>query len=165
MYLATAGTYEFSTNRCSWANIDHTATGILFLYRTWIQDTIDWKTFNIRFSIPYFSISISLNILLTLMIIIRLVLHSRSTRTTATALAGIGGLYRTVITMLIESSALYAVSSLLVIGTYLSGNCSADLFLPILAETQVCAFQLPQSLDRLSDMTTDWIGYCSAAHH
>jgi len=73
------------------------------------------------------------------MIITRLVLHSRSTRTTASALAGIGGLYRTVITMLIESSALYAVSSLLVIGTYLSGNCSADLFLPILAETQVIA--------------------------
>ena len=126
----------------------------MFFYRAWIPDTADWKNVNNRFSVPYLSISISLDILLTLMIIIRLVLHSRNTRTTATALAGIGGLYRTVITMLIESSALYAVSSLLVIGTYLSGNYSASVFLPILAETQVCAFTWSKSLDRLFNVTT-----------
>jgi len=115
------------------------ATGVLFLYRTWRLDVKDWESFTIRYSIPYFSVSISLNVLLTLMIIIRLVLHSRSTRTPAATLAGIGGLYKTIITMLIESSALYALSSLLVIGTFVSGSCAADLFLPILAETQVIA--------------------------
>jgi len=148
-----------------WADVINIATGIMFFYRTWIPDATDWKSLNLRFSIPYFSISISLNILLTLMIIIRLVLHTRNTRTTATALVGVSGLYRTVITMLVESSALYAVSSLLVIGTYISGTCSADLFLPILAETQVCAFTWSQYLDRLSDVNTDWIGHRSTPHH
>ena len=137
----------------------------MFLYRTLMPNNVDWKSLNVRFSVPYFSISISLNILLTLMIIIRLVLHSRNTRTTATALAGISGLYRTVITMLIESSALYAVSSLLIIGAYISGKCSADLFLPILAETQVRVSPWSQFLGRLSDMAPDWIGHRSTPHH
>jgi len=157
--------YEFLHERVLRVNTVNIATGFSFLYRTWVQGPIDWKTFSIRFSIPYFSISLSLNVLLTLMIIVRLVLHSRNTRTAAAALAGIRGLYRTVITMLIESSALYAVCSLLVIGTYLAGNCSADFSLPILAEAQVCAFPRSRSLDRLSDMTTDLIGHRSAAHH
>ena len=128
-------------------------------------DVSGWKTFTIRYSIPYFSVSISLNVLLTLMIIIRLVLHSRNTRTAAAALAGIGGLYKTIINMLIESSALYAVSSLLVIGTFASGSCAADVFLPILAETQVRASPRPQSPGQFSDATMDRVGHCSAAYH
>ena len=122
------------------ANVLDIGTGILYLCRTLKLDSSPWETIAIRFSIPYFSISISLNVLLTLMIITRLVQHNRGTRTSATALAGTGGLYKTIITMLIESSALYAVSSLLVIGTYASRSSAADLFLPILAEAQVRAF-------------------------
>jgi len=45
--------------------------------------------------------------------------------------------------MLIESSALFAVSSLLVIGPMVAKSPLMDLFLPILAETQVRAFPDP----------------------
>ena len=89
--------------------------------------------------LPYFSISLSLNVLLTLMIVIRLILHTRSVRT-AMGISGIGGLSNAIITMLIESCALYAVSSLLVLGPWSAVNSSVEIFLPILAETQVRIF-------------------------
>ena len=96
-------------------------------------------TGGVWFGLPYFSISLSLNVLLTLMITVRLVLHSRDIRTSMGE-TGNNGLYRVIVTMLIESSALYAVSSLLVLGPSSAGNSAADIFIPILAETQVRAF-------------------------
>jgi len=69
-----------------------------------------------RSTLPYILISLSLNILLTLMIIVRLILHSRNVRAATGSPVGISGLYKTIATMLIESSALFAVSSVLVIG-------------------------------------------------
>jgi len=144
LYLGSVGAYLSPPQTAALrANVFNTGTGILFLYRTLKIDSSPWETIIIHFSIPYFSVSISLNVLLTLMIITRLVLHNRGTRTSATALAGTGGLYKTIITMLIESSALYAVCSLLVIGTFTFRSSAADLFLPILAEAQVRAFPRP----------------------
>lgn len=84
------------------------------------------------FGLPYFAISVSLNILLTFLIVIRLVLHGRDIRATTGAPSRFSGLYKTVVTMLIECSALYTVTSLLVLGT-----TTANIFLPILAEAQV----------------------------
>jgi len=69
------------------------------------------------------------------MIVIRLVLHSRNIRTITGAPVGISGMYRTIITMLIESSALYAMGSLAVIGQSSSGI--AYFSMPILSEIQV----------------------------
>lgn len=86
------------------------------------------------FAFPYFVISVSLNILLTLTIVIRLALHGREIRATTGAPSRFSGLYKTIITMLIECSALYTVTSLLVLGT-----STANIFLPILAEAQVRA--------------------------
>lgn len=96
-----------------------------------------------NFNYPFFAISPSLNILLTLMIVARLILHRRniqnamgaSARTTA-------GLYQAIVTVLIESCALYAVSFILFIGPWGSGSSAANIFFPIVAQTQVCAFFL-----------------------
>jgi len=115
------------------------AMGIVFIYQTSQPNGSIWNSVAIDFGLPYFSISVSLNVLLTLMIVTRLVLHSRNIRTAMGAPAGASGLYRAVVTMLIESSALYAVNSLLFVGPWGSGSHVADIFLPILAETQVIA--------------------------
>ena len=106
--------------------------GITFLYQSTDSASGLWS------SLPYFTISLSLNILITLMIVTRLLLHTRNLRA-ALGRAGSGGLYNTVVTMLIESSAVYAVISLLVIGPWVSGNHIADTFLSILTQTQVRA--------------------------
>ena len=97
---------------------------------------------NFQSGLAYFSISLSLNVLLTLMIVVRLVLHSRNTRT-ALGGTGIGGLCKAIVTMLVESCALYAITSLLVLGPWSAQNSIIETFSPILAETQVCAFPRP----------------------
>ena len=91
----------------------------------------------------YLSISVSLNVLLTLMIVIRLVLHGRNILAAPGSLARISGL-QAASTMLIESCALFAVSSLVVIGGLVGGRTLltrggyvVDIFFPVLAETQV----------------------------
>ena len=139
--------------------------GIVFIYQTSQPNSSIWNSVAINFGLPYFSISVALNILLTLMIVTRLVLHSRNVRSAVGASPGVSGLYKAVVTMLIESSALYAVNSLLFIGPWGAKSQAADIFLPILAETQVCVFTQPLSSDGLSNVTMDCTGYRSIADH
>jgi len=73
------------------------------------------------------------------MIVVRLFLLDRTVRTTTGPPGGISGMYKTISTMLVESSALFAVSSLLVIATLAAGNLVAKTFYAILAQTQVRA--------------------------
>ena len=87
----------------------------LHLYQTSQPNSSVWNTVAIDFGLPYFSVSIGLNI-----------------RTAMGAPSGTTGLYKAIIAMLIESSAFYAVSSLLFIGTWGAGSHAADIFLGIL---------------------------------
>jgi len=120
-----------------WANVMNAAIGIMVV----IGQTGGSQYIAAYFTLPSLSISLSLNVLLTFMIIVRLVLHSRDIRAILGAPLGrMSGLYKAIITMLIESCALFAVSSLLVIGMLVTGNHALSIFMPILAETQVCAF-------------------------
>ena len=77
------------------------------------------------------------------MIVIRLVLHTRNIHTSM-GIAGIGGLCKAIITMLIESSMIYATSSFLVVGLLSTGAFISSGFIFILAETQACAPLRPQ---------------------
>ena len=92
--------------------------------------------------VPHYSLSISLNILLTLMIVIRLALHTRNIRT-GMGVPGVGGLYKTIITMLVESSVIYATSSLLVLVPLSTREVDPGGFMFILAETQARIFPQP----------------------
>jgi len=109
------------------------AMGSVSLYK-WAQP-IDTAWSHIDVFTPCLSIMILLNIILTLMIVIRIVLHTRNNRGALGAPGGIGKLYKAVITMLIESCAFYAVSSLFV-ATQLAIP-TAWAFSPALIETQV----------------------------
>jgi len=91
----------------------------------------------------YISLSLALNVLLTSMIVVRLILHSRKVRAAMGTSVGIGGLYKSIATMLVESSALFTVSSILVLGTWVAtsaASAAANVFVRILAETQVRVF-------------------------
>ena len=116
------------------ANVDNIATGILTIFYTIVEER---DLSNAQSTLPYLVISLSLNIILTLMIVVRLFLLDRSVRATTGSPGGISGLYKTISTMLIESSALFAVSSLLVIAPLAAGNLVAKAFYSILAQTQV----------------------------
>ena len=119
----------------------------------------------VNFVLLYLSISVSLDVLLTLMIAVRLIMHTRNIRTATGAPARIGGLYKAITTTLVESSALYAVSSLLALVPWIARSGVAEIFLPALAETQVRAFPQLQPSDRLYDLTTDWTGHRFTAYY
>ena len=94
------------------------------------------------------------------MIVVRLILRARNTRA-ALGIGGIGGLCKAIATMLVESCALYAVSSLLYIGSLAANSTVSNFFSFILPQTQASAFPSPQSLCGL----TDWAGHRSTAHY
>ena len=113
--------------------------GIILTYYQASQPT-DPSPVAISFDYPYFAISLALNLLLTTMIVIRLVLRSRSIRNAMGAPAITIGLSKAALTMLIESSALYAGSFLLFVVPWTANSTVASIFLPILANVQVRIF-------------------------
>lgn len=112
--------------------------GIIFVYQTSQPDSIR-DSLAASTGIPNNAISVSLNVLLTLMIAVRLILHGKNIRNAMGSADRSNGLYKAIVTMLIESSTLYSVNSLLFIGPWGAGSWVADIFVPILAETQVRA--------------------------
>ena len=124
-----------------------------------------WSIILRDISLPYVSVSVSLNVLLTLMIVARLIIHGRNVRAATGSPAGISGLYKAVATMLIESSALYSMNSLVLIVLWATKSDTAGAFLPIIAEVQVRDFPRPRPSSGFSNMTTDLAGDRSTAHH
>ena len=120
-------------------NVTDKATGTLFIYET--GRPVDPITVNIDamviFGAPYFSVSFFLNFLLTTMIVTRLILHRRNIQNAMGAAAGAGELYKTTVTILVESSALFFLSGLLYLGTWAAKSFIQYIFLQILAQTQV----------------------------
>ena len=101
-----------------------------------MSEATEWNSVVTRLGVPYYSISLSLNVLLTLMIVTRLIRHSRNIRN-AIRPAKDKGLYDTVVTMLVESCALYAVGSLLFIGPLGAESEIQGIFAPIFVNVQV----------------------------
>ena len=115
------------------------ATGILFVYQNSGMGSdatalVDFTTF-------YYSIAVSLNVLLTLMIVMRLIVHIRNIKRATEAL-GSSGLHTaatTVVMMLIESYALYAVVLLLYLVTWSVDSWTSNIFNVLSATAQVRA--------------------------
>ena len=134
------------------ANVTDTAMGTMLIYQTSQPNSSIWNTVAIDFGVPYFSISLSLNILLTLLIVIRLAMHSKNIRNAMGAPTGTSGLYETIITVLVESCAIYAVTSLLFVAPWGAKSHVADIFLPVLGEIQVCPIFIPDTLHLLGNV-------------
>ena len=83
------------------------------------------------------SFSIVLNILLMVLIVIRLGLHRRDVRKVMGGAAGAGGLYKAIISILIESFSLYVINFLLYFGPWVANDGVWIMFLPILHQTHV----------------------------
>jgi hypothetical protein len=110
--------------------------GIMTLFQASRPEASLWTSVTFNFGLAYFSIATTLNILLTLLICARLLIHQRQMRANSGPKYGLLP-YQDIISMLIESSAVYAVTSAIFIGTYAAGHAASTLFLPILSQTQV----------------------------
>ena len=91
------------------------------------------------FGKAYYSISLSLDVLLTLMIVARVALHSMEFRNAMGSLVRSNKVYKALATILVESCALYTVSYLLFLGPWASSSPVCDAFFPMLAANQVRA--------------------------
>jgi hypothetical protein len=91
---------------------------------------------SVNLAIPYWSISIALNLGITACIAARLLYMRYQTRQ---VIDGSGAEYVSVTAMLVESAALYSTNGLLFLITYAINSPAQNLFLPILGQTQVCA--------------------------
>lgn len=111
------------------------AMGIAFLYQGSLHADLDLSS--VSFGVPYYSISLSLNVILTLMIVGRLILHSKNFQNAMGPTAKTGGLYKAIVTILIESCALYAITYLLFMAPWAAGSSVGNAFFPILVEVQV----------------------------
>ena len=136
MYLASIGTClsPQQANVTTLTNNADVATAIMYLYQQIVPSSLSGV-----FGISYFSISLSLNVILTLMIVIRLVLHRGNLRKVLGTSDGTSGLYTAIVTMFIESYALYAIAFLLYIVPWALGSHVATLFAPFIGPAQVCA--------------------------
>jgi len=111
--------------------------GILFVYNA--VQPLKFAAVNISIGLVYFAVCLSLNALLTLMIVARLLIHQRNIRKAVRASAGFSGLYTAVVTMLVESAALYAFTFLLYIGSWASDSAVVYIFSPIISQIEVIA--------------------------
>jgi len=119
------------------AHVDDIATGILAIFSG--HSVVS----RYQFYTVYISLSLALNVILTSMIVVRLILYSRNVRVGMGSSARIGGLYKSIATMLVESAALFTVSSVLAIGLWAAPTAAvtaANVFVRILAVTQVRTF-------------------------
>ena len=98
----------------------------------------------------YYSICLSLNVVLTLMIVVRLVMHIRNIRKATGASDGSSGLHTaaaTVVMMLIESYALYAGILLASTISWAADSWVDTLFTGVVGTVQVCVvFPIPDVL-------------------
>lgn len=158
MYLASVGTSRVLCKPIATpsTNVTTPATGVLVIYYEVSETYAEiFASDNFNFYIVYYSISLSVNVVLTLMIAVRLILHSRSIRRAVGDHDRTNGLYTALITILIESCALYAINFLLFIGFWAAYSPVSNIFFAILVETQVRAASLlrligaPQFWDRI----------------
>ncbi len=108
---------------------------IMTIFQASRPDASLWTKTTVQFTLPYFSISIGLNILLTLLLVGRLLYISYNTRNT------IGkehaSTYISIASMLVESATPYAITGLIFIITYARNSNVQNLVLPVLSQIMV----------------------------
>lgn len=111
--------------------------GIIALFQASQPGANLWTHVTVNFLIPFFSLSISLNIIVTAMIVGFLMSHRRSIQ--ATIGKQHAKQYTSIIAMVVESAALYTIFSVIFIITYGRNSPAQNLFLPVLGQVQCIA--------------------------
>lgn len=138
MYMASVGTsfqkkYPLTKTHDSITQ----ATGIIVLYQAARPDATLWTHLAVNFGLPYFVITISLNVIISTIIAIRLFIYRYRMREAFPGDSSSSAPYASIAGLLIESSALYAIASILFIAPYAVGSHLSFVFLPILVQVQV----------------------------
>jgi len=133
--------------------------GIVLLFQSSRPNANLWTKVTINFGIPYYSLSVSLNIMITLAISLRLMYHRNELKKTLGTASNLP--YVSIAAMLIESSSVYAAASLCFIIPYALNSAASHVFLPILIQAQVLAPML--IIMRVADQSA-WNSHTAAVH-
>ncbi|KLO16594.1 hypothetical protein SCHPADRAFT_847980 [Schizopora paradoxa] len=109
--------------------------GILFLLQ--LSATSPFVSSGINWTIPYFSISLAINIFVTIAIVARLLLFRR--RIASVLGPNHGSQYTSVAAMIIESAALFSVFSILFLVPFGLNSSVSQIFLQSMGQVQACA--------------------------
>lgn len=121
---------EFETKACC-----QLATGILFLKQVGTPSASPWDSTGINWTIPYYTMSLSLNIIVTILIVARLLVYrARISRVMG---KGHGAEYASLAAMIVESAAIYSTFSIMFLIPFATGSPIAQLFLQALSPVQV----------------------------
>jgi hypothetical protein len=115
--------------------IDNAVLSLLLIIMLCSPGITLWSTISINLGIPYWSISIALNVIITGCIVTRLLYMRRQVRR---ANAGGGSEYLSVTSMSVESASLYSINGIIFIVSYGINSPIQNLALPVLGQTQVC---------------------------
>ncbi|KAA1477481.1 hypothetical protein DENSPDRAFT_587890 [Dentipellis sp. KUC8613] len=113
------------------------ATGILVLFQASRPGASLWTKVSIDFGLPYFSLAAAFNIIVTILTAWRLLSYRWALVKVLGPEHASSVPYASIAAIFVESSMIYAVASLLFIGTYGGNSHASLLFLPILAGVQV----------------------------
>ncbi|EIM85267.1 uncharacterized protein STEHIDRAFT_157908 [Stereum hirsutum FP-91666 SS1] len=117
-----------------------TALSILTIYETAQPGASLWSHITLGFSVPYWSLSIALNILVTLAIVYRLVAMKR--RIGRLLSPAHSRMYTSLSSMVIESAALYSITGMIFIICYARSSSVQNIVLPILGQVMCIAPEL-----------------------
>lgn len=135
MYMGSFGACYRLYHRHAQLTNSFAAMGIMVLFEIQLPASNLWTALSAQFVLAYFTLSLSLNILLTLLIVLRLLIHRHRAREYLGATHATN--YTSIVAMLVESSALYTAFSLIFIVSYVRKSAVQNLFLPVLGEIQV----------------------------
>ncbi|KAK7059077.1 hypothetical protein VNI00_001701 [Paramarasmius palmivorus] len=110
------------------------AFGILFLKQVGTVSQSPWDSSGINFTIPYYTMSLALNILVTILIVLRLLVYRH--RITQAMGSGHGSHYTSLVAMVVESAAIYSSFALCFLVPFSVNSPVAQLFLQALSPIQ-----------------------------
>jgi len=117
-----------------------TAMSILTIYQTAQPGASLWSQSAVSFAVPYWSLSISLNILVTIGIVYRLISMMKKVRTALSK--SHAKMYTSISAMVIESAALYSITGMIFIICYARLSNVQNIVLPILGQVMCIAPEL-----------------------
>ncbi|KAJ6612711.1 hypothetical protein B0H10DRAFT_2278854 [Mycena sp. CBHHK59/15] len=117
------------------------AMGIVFGIETASPNGL-FGSITAAFGIPYFAISLSLNIILTLLIVGRIYHHQRSMNALFGHEQSYGRHYQLLLTMFIESAAMFSLISILLLITFALGNPINQIWLGVSPAIQLISSYL-----------------------
>ena len=128
------------------ADLAGTAAGIADIYLFTVLESTNSSPIILYLASSYYAICLAFNLLVTLMITVKLILHRKNLQHAVGTSNAATRVYTTVVIMLVESYALYAIALISVVATWSLLSVGLPITTKILGTVQVCAvFRSPDA--------------------